>query len=377
MGIGQPGLENLVNAPAQSAPERILVTGNMGYVGASVVSRLREVYPDAELIGLDTGFFAHCLTGCLAIPERNLDRQYLADVRKVTPAVLDGVDAVVHLAAISNDPIGDAYDEITLAINHDATARLARLAKSAGVGSLVFAGSCSIYGAGRDSAATESSAPRPLTRYAESKWRAEQSLRELADESFIVTSLRFGTACGMSDRLRLDVVLNDFVASAIATGRITLLSDGMAWRPLIHVRDMARAIDWAVSRTCHGADHFLALNIGSDDWNYRIIDLAEHVASVIPSVEISVGKSSESDKRSYRVSFERYRALAPDDQPQMDLPTAIEDLVEGLARMGFADPDFRASPLIRLVALGELRERGLVNDRLEWTTVVHDYARAH
>lgn len=354
-------------------PAKILVTGNMGYVGPSVVARLRESYPDASLIGLDAGYFAHCLTGCSAMPERSLDYQYFGDVRSTPPSLLDGVDAVVHLAAISNDPIGNVYDEVTLEINHEATVRLAREAKAAGARSFVFAGSCSIYGVSSDAVATEDSPARPLSRYAESKWLAERGLEALADDTFTVTSLRFGTACGMSDRLRLDVVLNDFVASAIATRTIAILSDGTPWRPLIHVTDMARAIDWAIVRDPGGGD-FVAVNAGSDDWNYRVRDLAAEVARAIPGVEISLAGSGEPDRRSYRVSFERYAALAPDHQPEVDVQTAIEGLREGLERIGFADPEFRSSPFIRLFALQGLREQGLVNDRLQWTTHVDAYA---
>ena len=361
-----------MNAPA--GPAKILVTGNMGYVGPSIVARLRESYPDAELVGLDAGYFAHCLTGCSALPERHLDQQHFGDVRSVPRSLLDGVDAVVHLAAISNDPIGNVYDEVTLEVNHLATARLAREAKAAGARSFVFAGSCSIYGVSSDAVATEESPARPLSRYAESKWLAERALGELADATFTATSLRFGTACGMSDRLRLDVVLNDFVASAIATGTITILSDGTPWRPLIHVKDMARAIDWALVRDPRDGGDFLAVNTGSDQWNYRVRDLAEEVAQAIPGLEISLSGSGEPDARSYRVSFERFAALAPDHQPEVDVQAAVEGLRDGLEAIGFDDPGFRSSPLIRLCVLNELRKRGLVDDRLQWTTDVGAYA---
>ena len=373
MGVGT-ALEGLVTVTAR--PAKILVTGNMGYVGPSVVARLRESYPDASLIGLDAGYFAHCLTGCSAMPERRLDYQYFGDVRAVPPSVLEGTDAVVHLAAISNDPIGNAYDDVTLEINHEATVRLAREAKAAGARSFVFAGSCSIYGVSSDAIATEDSPARPLSRYAESKWLAEADLRELANDTFTVTSLRFGTACGMSDRLRLDVVLNDFVASAIATGTITILSDGTPWRPLIHVADMARAIDWAIARDPENGGTFLAVNAGSDKWNYRVRELADEVARAIPGVDVSLVGTGGPDRRSYRVSFERYAALAPDHQPEVDIRLAIEGLKEGLELIDFADPEFRSSPFIRLFVLEELRERGLVNDRLEWTTHVDAYAGA-
>ncbi|RZK29215.1 MAG: SDR family oxidoreductase, partial [Hymenobacter sp.] len=227
---------------------RILLTGNMGYVGPGVVQQLRQAFPTAELIGYDLGFFAHCLTGAERLPESRLDRQVFGDVRQVPAALLAGVDAVVHLAAISNDPMGKAYEEVTMEVNHQAGIELARQAKAAGVRAFVFASSCSIYGMGGEDAKTETSSVNPLTAYARSKVASEQDLAPLADDDFVVTCLRFATACGWSDRLRLDLVLNDFVASAVATGEISILSDGTPWRPLIHVRDMARAIEWAVTR---------------------------------------------------------------------------------------------------------------------------------
>jgi nucleoside-diphosphate-sugar epimerase len=346
-------------------PRTILVTGNMGYIGPAVVGHIRESAPDATLIGLDTGYFAHCLTGPSPMPERALDRQYFGDVRRTAPSLLEGVDAVVHLAAISNDPIGNAYDGVTLSVNHEATIRVARAAKAAGASSFVFASSCSIYGVSGDTVATEDAPARPLTPYARSKWLAEKDLVELADERFAVTSLRFATACGMSERLRLDLVLNDFVASAIATGRITILSDGTPWRPLIHVRDMARAIEWAAGRGGDGGT-FVAVNTGSDEWNYQIRDLAEHVSDAVSGVEVSLASTAAPDPRSYRVSFERYRDLAPDHQPQVDLRATVGELAEGLTGMGFADPEFRSSHLVRLVVLQDLRERGLLNAQLEW-----------
>jgi nucleoside-diphosphate-sugar epimerase len=365
-------VEGVVTAPAR--PAKILVTGNMGYVGPSVVARLRESHPDASLVGLDAGYFAHCLTGCSALPERRLDYQHFGDVRSTPASLLHDIDAVVHLAAISNDPIGNAYDEVTLEVNYQATAGLARQAKAAGARAFVFAGSCSIYGVSSDAVATEDSPARPLSRYAESKWLAERALEQLADETFTVTCLRFGTACGMSDRLRLDVVLNDFVASALATGTIAILSDGTPWRPLIHVADMARAIDWAIVRDPGEGGDFLAVNAGSDEWNYRVRNLAEEVARAIPGVKVSLAGSGEPDARSYRVSFERFAALAPDYQPEVGVQTAIEGLREGLEAIGFDDPEFRSSQFIRLFVLNGLREQGLLDDRLQWTAHVGAYA---
>ena len=355
-------------------PRKILVTGNLGYVGPAVVARLRETHPEATLVGLDAGYFAHCLTGSSAVPELALDCQYFGDVRRVPPTVLQDVDAVVHLAAVSNDPIGNIYDDVTLAVNHAATVRLARDAKAAGARSFALASSCSIYGVSEDDVATEESPAGPLTPYARSKWLAEQDLEQLSGPTFVITSLRFGTACGMSERLRLDLVLNDFVASAISSQKITILSDGEPWRPLIHVSDMARAVEWAISREAAEGGAFLAINTGSDEWNYRVRDLAEEVARVIPGVDVALAGTRGPDKRSYRVSFERYKALAPEHQPEVDLRAAVEDMKVGLERMGFDDEEFRSSHLVRLVVLQDLRDRGLLTDRLEWISHGDVYA---
>jgi nucleoside-diphosphate-sugar epimerase len=202
---------------------KILITGNLGYVGPWVTRRLRARYPDATLTGLDIGYFAHCLTNACRVPEALLDAQYFADIRKLPAGVLAGVDAVVHLAAISNDPMGNAYQDVTLEVNYRAGIELARQAKDAGVRSFVFASSCSVYGSADDRPRTEQSEVSPLTAYAKSKVLTERGLRELAAPDFRVSCLRFATACGMSDRLRLDLVLNDFVACAISTRRVTVL----------------------------------------------------------------------------------------------------------------------------------------------------------
>jgi nucleoside-diphosphate-sugar epimerase len=341
---------------------RILVTGHLGYVGAAVVPHLRRAFPDAFLAGADAGWFEDCLTGSEA-PERCLDLDLRCDVRSLDPALLEGVDAVVHLAAVSNDPIGNAFEAVTYEVNEFAAVQTARLAREAGVRSFVFASSCSVYGRA-EAVASERSLVEPLTAYARSKVGAEEELARLAGDGFEVTSLRFATACGASDRLRLDLVLNDFVASAVASGEIRLLSDGSAWRPLIHVRDMARAIEWAIERD--GGGVFLAVNAGSDSWNYRIRDLAETVARLVPGSHVVVAPGAQPDRRSYRVSFERFRDLAPRHQPRLDLETTVLELRDSLGAMGFADRDFRRSRYIRLVALEHLRREGRLTDALVW-----------
>jgi len=223
-----------------------------------------------------------------------------------------------------------------------------------------------MYGAAEDSARTEKSQLNPLTGYARSKVLTERELEPLAGGGFKITSLRFSTACGWSDRLRLDLVLNDFVAGAVTSRMITILSDGTPWRPLINVKDMARAVDWAISRGATNGGEFLAINVGSDGWNLQVKDLAEAVAKVIPGVDISINKNAQPDKRSYRVDFGLFRQLAPGHQPKSDLISSIRELKEGLEAMEFKDEDFRNSKYIRLNTLTQLQDKGLLNQNLEW-----------
>lgn len=346
---------------------RILITGNMGYVGPGVVHRLRSVFTEATLIGYDMGYFASCLTNTVVLPESKLDLQIFGDVRNMSVETLTGIDVVVHLAAISNDPMGNRYEDVTLDINYKSSIRIAELAKEAGVSSFVFASSCSMYGAAEDSAKTESSSLNPLTAYARSKVFTEKGLQGLADKNFTVTCLRFATACGMSDRLRLDLVLNDFVAGAVASGKINILSDGSPWRPLIHVKDMARAIEWAVNRSADQGSEFLAVNAGSNQWNYQVKELADAVAEVIPGTTVTVNKDAAPDKRSYRVDFTLFHSLAPDHQPEVTLKQAIQELRTGLTEMQFKDGDFRNSSLMRLKVLTNLQDTKKISDDLHWT----------
>lgn len=345
----------------------ILITGNMGYVGPAVVKQLRASYPDAKLAGLDMGYFAHCLTAADTLPECGLNIQYFTDVRDVSVEMLAGVDAIVHLAAISNDPMGNAFEEVTLEINYRATVALAEKAKKAGVRHFVFASSCSVYGFAEGGARTEDAELNPLTAYAKSKVYSENDLKAIANERFVVTSLRFATACGMSDRLRLDLVLNDFVANAIAAQKIMILSDGTPWRPLITVKDMARAIDWAVTRPVDNGGSFIALNVGSNTWNYQVKALAEAVAREIPGIEVSINKDAAPDKRSYQVNFDLFGRLAPMHQPLVDLAGAITALKAGLTAMHFKDANFRQSSYMRLKVLQEHLDRGRLTRRLRWS----------
>lgn len=345
---------------------KILITGNMGYIGPYVIKHLRSAYPTATLVGFDIGYFGNCITCEDILPECYVDFQYFADIRFFSEHILDEVDAIVHLAGISNDPMGNQFEKVTLEINHQASINLAKVAKKKGVRSFVFASSCSMYGAADDSPKKENSPLNPLTAYARSKVLTEKDLEPLADEKFIVTCLRFSTACGMSDRLRLDLVLNDFVAGAVASKKIRILSDGSPWRPLINIKDMARAIDWAINRDCKNGGPFIAVNIGTNEWNCRVKDLAQAVAEIIPDVEIDINKDAQPDKRSYKVNFDLFKSIAPDHQPKYDLITTIKELKSGLEAIAFDDKNFHNSRLMRLKVLNDLRDRKLLNDKLQW-----------
>jgi nucleoside-diphosphate-sugar epimerase len=347
---------------------RILITGNMGYVGPVVATHLRRRFPDAELIGFDSGYFSGCLTTNQGLPETVLDAQYFGDIREFPPLLLSGTEAVVHLAAISNDPMGDRFAAATEEINQTASLRLAALARDAGVRTFCFASSCSVYGYAEDGPPRAESDPlRPLTVYARSKIKTEEGLHRSNSGDMTVSCLRFATACGMSPRLRLDLVLNDFVACALASAEITVLSDGTPWRPLIEVRDMARAIEWAIGRAPEQGGQVLSLNVGSDDWNLQVKDLADAVMHQVPGTRVSINSASPPDNRSYRVDFSLFRRLAPLHQPQVSLAQAVCDLRDGLQAIGFADERFREGPCMRLRVLDRLLASSRLRRDLRWS----------
>lgn len=346
---------------------RILVTGNMGYVGSYLVKMLRRDFFDSEIIGYDAGYFGVALTGSDRLPESYLTRQVFGDVRELPEALLQDVDAVVHLAAISNDPMGKEFEAVTGDVNRDASVRIAKMAARSGVKNFVFASSCSMYGAAEGGPRRESDPTNPLTAYARSKIGTEDDLRSADLGAMVFTSLRFATACGMSDRLRLDLVLNDFAACAMATGEITVLSDGSPWRPLIDVADMARAIQWAIGRSASDGGKWLAVNAGSSRSNYQVKDLADAVRRHVPGTRVSINRDAPPDKRSYQVDFSLFESLAPNYLPQTDLDTSIKRLIAGMGNMRFADGNFRNSTFMRLNMLREHLTAGRLDRSLRWT----------
>jgi nucleoside-diphosphate-sugar epimerase len=240
------------------------------------------------------------------------------------------------------------------------------MAKKLGVKSFVFASSCSVYGAAGDGQIRDEESPlNPVTAYAHSKIEAERKLRPLADKEFKITCLRFSTACGFSPRLRLDLVLNDFVASAILNKEIKILSDGTPWRPLIHVKDMARAIEWAIIRGNETAS-FIAVNVGHESWNYQIKDLAYAISKLIPGTRVSINTYAAPDKRSYKVSFKMLSQLAPNHMPKMTLENTIKELLDGINGYTYNGNRFTKSNTIRLEKLRELMKSGCLDQNLKW-----------
>lgn len=347
---------------------KIVIVGNLGYIGGAVVHELHRQEPESILIGVDTGYFAHCLMGAPIVPEYNLAMQYMVDVRTMPDEIFQGADSVIYLSAISNDPMGNRFEKQTYAINAHAAFQAAKTAKAYGVKTFVLASSCSIYGAAGDLPKTEEDPINPQTAYARSKIMAEQELQHLADASFAITSLRFATAFGDSDRLRLDLVLNDFVASAFVNQKIEILSNGEPFRPLIHVRDMARAIYWATQRRVNPGQEFLILNTGSNMNNFQIIELAELVKQTLPHTSIVVNPHAGQDCRSYRVDFELFARLAPDYQPQVELVEAIQELIDKFERACFHDDNFRRSNFIRLNVLTSHIRDNYLDQHLFWRT---------
>lgn len=343
---------------------RVLVTGNLGYVGTVMTPLLER---EGHVVhGLDTGYFDRCVMGDLGAPgvSQQLDR----DIREVEAADVAGVDAVIHLAGLSNDPTGDLDPKLTEAINLEGTVRLAQVAKRAGVSRFLFASSCSIYGQGDGGALTEDAEFNPLTAYARSKVEAEAALRRLADSGFSPVYLRNATAYGFSPRLRFDIVVNNLTGWAFTTGEVKLLSDGRAWRPLVHVEDMSRAFAAAL-RAPRERVHDLALNVGREQDNFQIRDIAEAVAVELPNCKVTFAEGASADSRNYNVSFARIRERLPEFQPQWDVAKGIRQLHAAFQRCGLTYEQFAGREFTRLKQLQHLLQREALRGDLMWNPV--------
>lgn len=336
---------------------RLLITGTSGYIG-SVLAPM-ALAAGHEVIGLDAGFFREQLFGDPPIQASELE----IDVRDVQRDHLEDVDAVLHLAALSNDPLGDIDPELTLEINHRATVRLARLAKQAGVRRFVFSSSCSTYGAAGDDFLSEQAEFHPVTAYGLSKVLAERDLMALADDSFSPTFLRNATAYGVSPRLRLDLVLNDFVASAARQGRIVIKSDGTPWRPLVHVEDICRAF-LAVLEAPREAVHNQAFNVGQTQENYRVRELAECVRQAFPDCAIELAAGGGPDKRCYRVDCSKIQRAVPGFEPRWTVAAGVRQLKKAFEEHGAPSSAPGDGRYWRLPTLKRLLSEGKVDGDL-------------
>lgn len=339
---------------------RVLVSGHDGYIGSVLVPILGEAGHD--VVGLDAFFYRGCDFG----PVDSRANERAGDIRDVSARELEGIDAVVHLAALSNDPLGDLNPSLTHEVNFEGTVTLAQAAREAGVRRFIFASSCSLYGAAGSGDTLDEDAPvRPLTAYAESKVRAEQTLWTLMDDDFGVVSMRNATVYGVSPRLRLDVVLNNLAAWAVTTGAIQLLSDGSSWRPLVHVYDLARVTELLL-RAPDDLVRGEVFNVGSNEQNYLVRELADVLADVT-GADVQFAQDAESDPRSYRVDFSKLARCLPELSFQWDARRGAEEVVAALRLHELSREDFEGRKYVRLRQLRHLLDSGSLRDDLRWS----------
>ncbi len=340
---------------------RVLLTGHKGYIGAVAGPLLQRAGHDVT--GLDTDLYAGCDFGDAppAIPDVR------KDLRDLTEADLSGFDAVVHLAALSNDPLGNLDSQLTYDINHLASVNLAKLAKAAGVERFVFASSCGTYGAAGDDFLDEGASLNPVTPYGESKVLVERDLRVLADDRFSPTFMRNATAYGASPRLRLDIVLNDLVASAYTTGRIVIKSDGTPWRPITHIRDIIAAMV-AVLEAPRELIHSETFNVGRTEENYRIRELADIVAEIVPGCRVEYAPGGGPDKRCYRVTCDKIARVLPSFRPEWTARKGAQELYEAFCSAHLTREDVESGRYVRLNAISRLQRDQKLDDSLFWTT---------
>jgi nucleoside-diphosphate-sugar epimerase len=339
---------------------RILVTGHRGYIGSVLVDLLSAAGHD--VVGIDSQLYDECTFGgdtptAIATIHR--------DVRELSCSDLEGIDAIAHLAGVCNDPLGDLLPQTTFDINHTATVRLAELAKASGVRRFVFSSSCSVYGAAGEEWIDERSIPNPITPYAASKWNAECDLRRLAGSQFSAVFLRSATAYGFSPRIRFDLVLNNLTAHAFTSGKVLLKSDGMPWRPIVHIEDISRAFLAAIEAPIEVV-HNEVFNVGITTENYRISDIAQIVGETVPGSSVEYAAGAGPDKRTYRVDCSKISLLLPNFKPQWTARRGARELYEKYSEHGLVLEDFEGARYQRLAYLQSLIARGAIDGNLRW-----------
>ena len=348
-------------AEKESPPHKILVTGADGYIGSVLCPILLE--RGFEVTGLDTGYYR---SARLFHDGRDRPPILTRDIRRIRSRDLQGFDAIIHLAELSNDPLCDLDESMTYHVNHLGTVALAQAAEAAGVRRFIYASSCSVYGAGGDETKTEESAVNPQTAYARCKVAVERDLSALASDSFCPTYLRFATAFGASPHMRFDVVLNNLSGLAWTTGRISMTSDGTLWRPLVHICDIAEAIV-ATLKAPREKVFNEAMNVGDDEHNYRVVDITAAVAVAFPNCAIEFGRNN-GDNRSYRVSFGKIRKHLPGFTCRWDAQRGAQELRNVFEHIHMTRETFNAPPFTRLRQLKHLCETGQLDEKLYWRT---------